>query len=958
MKSWKKPTPEQVNRAISLLGQVQNVRYFFDKLENPEWIQPLYKKGYFSNPPEPIRDRDKGTIGFPPWPASNYLSRMTPLRPKEVLKIIINMQDTENVRVCEDFIDAMLKMPPDVAINLNKKVKKWIKLPYQLIFPEKLADLILHLANGGQIDYALDLTKTVFEILPGKETEKKSETSIINLSPKPIAHFRNYDYEQIIKKCFPESLNTIRLPGLKLLCELLDKIILLSQRKDDVEKVEDYSYIWRPAIEDHEQNIGSDLKNILITAVKDSAEYLIIKKISNVFEVIATFEEFKWKIYLRFKLYILNKFGDSILDFVSDTLTNQKLFNDHTIQHEFVLLIKSFFIKIPKDKQNLILNWIKKGPNLKKIKKNIQEWEGKQSIDEELIIDKEKWQLNRLAWIRDSLNDTWQDYFSKLVEKYREPAHPDFLSYGASWVGPTSPKTTEELNRMSPSEIIDFLKNWIPPNENFAPTPEGLGRTLTEVIKNRASLFSSTSLDFKVLDPTYIRALITGLAEASKGKIDFSWDSLLELCNWVVIQPKEFPNPQKQKIIDRDPDWGWTRKSIIDLLDSGFSTNTLPFNYREKAWQILKLLTDDHEPTQEYENEYGGTNLDPATLSINTVRGKAMHAVIQYALWVRRHHEKLPDAKKYIDSGFDELPEVREILNRHLVISLDPSLTIRSVYGRWLPWITLLDKDWVIDKLQEIFPTEKSKVLLWNSAWESYVIFCESYDNMLEILSKQYREAIDRLKFTEELHGHFDPRDHLAEHLMEFYWRGKLDFNNYNGLFTNFWFNANPELRGHALEFIGRNLKNTKLKVPQKTINLLIILWEKRLSEAKAFCDKTAFKYEMNAFEWWFISEKFDDEWALKQLIEALKIGGRVNLHLDKEIVDKLTRFVDYFPVETVNCLELISKSDEEGWGIHLWQDKARIILSRALKTKAIEDATSLINYLGSRGYFGFGDFL
>lgn len=51
MKSWKKPTPEQVNRAISLLGQVQNVRYFFDKLENPEWIQPLYKKGYFSNPP-------------------------------------------------------------------------------------------------------------------------------------------------------------------------------------------------------------------------------------------------------------------------------------------------------------------------------------------------------------------------------------------------------------------------------------------------------------------------------------------------------------------------------------------------------------------------------------------------------------------------------------------------------------------------------------------------------------------------------------------------------------------------------------------------------------------------------------------------------------------------------------------------------------------------------------------
>ena len=102
MKSWKKPTPEQVNRAISLLGQVQNIRYFFDKLENPEWIKPLYKKGYFNHPPEPLLNKKQGTIGFPPWPASNYLSRMAALRPKEVLNIIINIPDIENIRICRN----------------------------------------------------------------------------------------------------------------------------------------------------------------------------------------------------------------------------------------------------------------------------------------------------------------------------------------------------------------------------------------------------------------------------------------------------------------------------------------------------------------------------------------------------------------------------------------------------------------------------------------------------------------------------------------------------------------------------------------------------------------------------------------------------------------------------------------------------------------------------------------
>ena len=66
-----------------------------------------------------------------------------------------HVHERQPARACYDF----------VAVNLNKKVKKWIKLSYQLIFPEKLADLILHLATGGQLDSAIDMAKSVFEIL-------------------------------------------------------------------------------------------------------------------------------------------------------------------------------------------------------------------------------------------------------------------------------------------------------------------------------------------------------------------------------------------------------------------------------------------------------------------------------------------------------------------------------------------------------------------------------------------------------------------------------------------------------------------------------------------------------------------------------------------------------------------------------------------------------------------------
>ena len=74
----------------------------------------------------------------------------------------------------------------------------------------------------------------------------------------------------------------------------------------------------------------------------------------------------------------------------------------------------------------------------------------------------------------------------------------------------------------------------------------------------------------------------------------------------------------------------------------------------------MEPITDDPEPTPDYEQKYGGSNMDPATMSINTARGEAMHAVVLYGLWVRRHIEKEFDANSRLIRGFDEMPEVKE----------------------------------------------------------------------------------------------------------------------------------------------------------------------------------------------------------------------------------------------------------------------------------------------------------
>ena len=88
MRFWKKPTPDQLDRAIALLGRTMHHRYFFDRLQNPEWVKPLLDKGFFTNPPTPENDEEKGTIGFPMWPESQYLARMAPQNPELILNVI------------------------------------------------------------------------------------------------------------------------------------------------------------------------------------------------------------------------------------------------------------------------------------------------------------------------------------------------------------------------------------------------------------------------------------------------------------------------------------------------------------------------------------------------------------------------------------------------------------------------------------------------------------------------------------------------------------------------------------------------------------------------------------------------------------------------------------------------------------------------------------------------------
>ena len=105
------------------------------------------------------------------------------------------------------------------------------------------------------------------------QLSEDSEERFIMSSARPrfdLAH-----YEEILKNSVPRLIGATGVAGFHLMCDLLDQALSLEPRREEDPRPWDFSYIWRPAIEDIRQSNLPDLKSTLVSAVRDAAEILI-----------------------------------------------------------------------------------------------------------------------------------------------------------------------------------------------------------------------------------------------------------------------------------------------------------------------------------------------------------------------------------------------------------------------------------------------------------------------------------------------------------------------------------------------------------------------------------------------------------------------------------------------------------------------------------------------------------
>jgi hypothetical protein len=884
------------------------LEYFFGKLDNPAWIEPLAKVGFFGRPPSPVSEA--GGVLYPSWHALKYVARMASRAPEAVSCVALTVPETTNFRVHETLAEIALGLPSHLAAPFADRVEHWLpvessfSLDYGLV--ENLVDLVERLVTAHEGDAAIRVMRALLRPVPAPEGEHGR-----HVIHEPQARLTDLDLRRITDRLLP-SIKSLGHSGLEMLSALLEEALALN-RENFGAGWDDHSWIWRPAIEDHARNDDYGLLTHLVSATRDAAECFVEADPMRLSEIVTSFEARHWVVFRRLALHILERFASQERALAAARLLERSSFDSPELEHEYIRLLRTSFADLEPKQQETFLSWVRGGPA--------------EVVGEGWSVYVERWKLRWLTAIGDGLPDSWRAEFEALKATLGEQATLQDLRSPISFAGPTSPYRTEDLIRMTPEQVVDVADSWQPSPEFGTPAPEGLSRSIAAVVEKAADVYAARAKVLERLDPTYLRGVFGGFRSAIQAGRSFDWSPVLDLCVWATSRPRKIPG-RTPKIMGFDAHWGHARRAVLELLSQGMTTNNLPIpiELRARVWSAIEPALDDPD---------GKTDLpqsDPVHASLNCVRGSALYAAIDYARWLAR------------GASLKGLPsEVRDALEAKLAERSDAT---RAVYGNRIGILANLDEEWCRAHVRAMFARDRDDKGR-DPAWKTYLLRGHLSLNVFRLLRWRYEMAVAEWKD----HTDLDSREQelarrVGSHLAQLYWHGKINLGERNDLVDKFFAHVPPSIASDVIDRLGCWL-HEETPLNADLLRRLKVLWAKRAADAH--------KPELAAFGRWFSSGRFDDEWALEELQKVL--AAEVLPHAHDQVVTRLAALIPRHLPRVLECLELLVRVDDRGWGVLNWRIPTAAILTAALASDGSHlrvTAETVISRLCAKGYLDF----
>ena len=949
MKSFATPTKLQIDAAEVLLSAAPQARYFFERLENPHWIEPLAERGFFSEPPSTV-SVEGGGIRHPPWGESKYLARMAKAAPNAVADLFLQI-NTDNASVISDMLAAAADMPARVCAKLVPKICAANQSDALWVGFEHAAEQCARLAREDEANAALKLAKCLFAINDARDLERPNRRDV---------HW----YVEGLQKVIPDLVGACTREFLEL---LLNSLRVIAESKSDgvTDPEYDTSLWWRPAIEEHEQNPDYDLASRFVGCVREALEITVRGTHLGLAEAIHLLDSYDWLIFKRLRIHLINECADQDQCLARQVLMSRALFDNHRYKHEYAMLCGQRLTLLTKTEKTKWFGWIDAGPDMSDFVESVKQNLGREPTEEDRRGRIEYWKFEKLHWIHDHLEGSRLDFYNRMRAEHGVPKLADLnVRTDAERSGSASPFTVDELDKKRFEDVVETISTWRPDKRTtIGPSTQGVAATFKAYLAKAAGEYVEHAAAMRHRPAMYVRAYIEAMTDAFLEVKAMDLSPLFDLCKWVIERPQA-----EDTAISADPDsyedkdWRSTRASISDLVGTACQQGCLP-DYRRDLWELVVPLTNDSGKSY----IVGASPNDPrvknyVTLSLNSPCGKAMHAVFAYTRWIADAVAKEVNGKQIVDGGFDKMPEVRELLERKLDADDPGGFSLRATYGWFWSLLNWIDRDWVTKNANRIcdlrtIETAPEKAYGW-AAWNTFLANTHPHIEHYRLLRDQFSYAVDQASTISAEDKIYDPPfQNLGEHLVILYGRGQLTLHDDNSIVQRLLTTTAPVVRTHAIRFVGESLSRSHEKdLPAAIRDRFTQLWDwywRRIGESDARASLTN-----DTFGYWFVSDVFDAEWALARLEEFVRVVPKPEPHSD--IVKKLAEISHVNIRRAVRILELLVDGDEENWRIYTWRRDAETILRVAMSAgeAARNDAMGVIDKLGRRGFLEFGNLL
>jgi len=909
-------------KVLSLIGSQHHARYFFDKLTSPDWATPLNEKGVFQDVPKPELV-DNG-VRHPACPALNYLERISGKAP-DVVADIFQELEFENVNAISALVGVSKAVGTSQQIKLRKKLVKVARDQGFGIHAIDLCDVILNLIENGENKAAFMLARPLVEVSYFNETS---------------AYQPARWYFEIWEKIAPKLLEADTGKFLKCAVHFLFEINEQKKGNSDWDENYDASFMWRPAIEPHRQNSDYSFESKFVDAVRDVFETAIRKKfisIESLLDLVRS--KSKRVLFVRFELHLLSVFGEQQIGLAASKMLDRDNLRNYRVKHEYAMLCKNL-LPLLGERQSEWFDLVDQGPDMSKFDANFKGGTGNEPTNEDRTARIEYWKLEKLHNVREVLEGEQAAEHLELLEKHGEPCMADMniRSHVSGW-GTTSPISNEALQQMSFPDAIEWISKWEPKGHS-EPSLEGLeGAFKQYVLKDpNAAIPHAELLIEKRLG--FVRTFLDCVSETQELTADPT--AALDLCEWVISKSTK----QGKDSVEFRPS---EVTSSVSRFVRSICNRDVNIRFRKRIWALVSDLCNFEGPSNILESDdFDPRNRDFHLAAINSPSGHAFQAVFAYANWVSQSLF----GKDRPEAGFNELPELRQLIEDRLSSNDSGGFNLRAIIGENAGFLRWLDQNWFEANRNRIFnfsssDGDETKGLGW-AAWNSFLFSTIASHDNLHALLPQFEEVATLVRNAEvDANNRDDPFSRAGQYLVIAYLNGQMEIDADSALLPRFLLNSPRVIRSRVFEFTGTVLGSDEDVAPE-ILSRYERLWDwywKKVGRADAKSDPKS-----SVFGSWFISENLTPEWALSRLFQFVEVVP--SPEPDHEIFGTLAKVCKANLDEAGEILKRLVGGYRENWQIYGSRDEIHQILRRMIGDKDVKiTAIQIINDLGRMGF-------